>query len=78
MALVTPRRTIRALADKAHQLTGVFVLSALILAPVYQAYEAKVEEVSYMWPRPGADATPVEKVSFVTKAVQPIRSETRH
>ena len=32
------------------------------------AAEGKVEEVSYMWPRPGADATPVQKVSFVTKA----------
>ena len=32
------------------------------------AAEGKVEEVSYMWPRPGADTTPVQKVSFVTKA----------
>jgi ribosomal protein S11 len=31
------------------------------------AAEGKVEEVSYMWPRPGADVTPVQKVSFVTK-----------
>ncbi len=31
------------------------------------ATEGKVTEVSYMWPRPGADATPVQKVSFVTK-----------
>jgi len=31
------------------------------------AAEGKVEEVSYMWPRPGADTTPVQKVSFVTK-----------
>ena len=30
------------------------------------------EEVSYMWPRPGADATPVEKVSFVTKAADQV------
>src|SRR5450755_2838044 len=29
------------------------------------AAEGKVEEVSYMWPRPGADTTPVQKVSFV-------------
>ena len=36
------------------------------------AAEAKVEEVSYMWPRPGADATPVEKVSFVTKAADQV------
>jgi signal transduction histidine kinase len=32
------------------------------------ATEGKVDEVSYMWPRPGADTTRVQKVSFVTKA----------
>ncbi len=32
------------------------------------AADGKVEEVSYMWPRPGADTTPVGKVSYVTKA----------
>jgi hypothetical protein len=32
------------------------------------ATEGKVNEVSYMWPRPGADITPVQKVSYVTKA----------
>jgi signal transduction histidine kinase len=32
------------------------------------ATEGKVDEVSYMWPRPGADTTPVQKVSFVSKA----------
>ena len=32
------------------------------------ATDGKVDEVSYMWPRPGADTTPVQKVSFVTKA----------
>jgi signal transduction histidine kinase len=32
------------------------------------ATEGKVQEVSYMWPRPGADTTPVQKVSYVTKA----------
>jgi signal transduction histidine kinase len=31
------------------------------------AEEGKVKEVSYMWPRPGSDPTPVEKVSYVTK-----------
>jgi hypothetical protein len=31
------------------------------------AAEGKISEVSYVWPRPGADATPVAKVSFVTK-----------
>jgi signal transduction histidine kinase len=32
------------------------------------ATEGKFDEVSYMWPRPGADTTPVQKVSYVTKA----------
>ena len=27
-----------------------------------------IAEVSYFWPRPGADTTPVEKISFVTRA----------
>ena len=31
------------------------------------AVEGKISEVSYVWPRPGADATPVQKVSYVTK-----------
>ena len=31
------------------------------------AAEGKIAEVAYAWPRPGADATPVPKVSFVTK-----------
>jgi signal transduction histidine kinase len=26
-----------------------------------------IAEVSYFWPRPGADTTPVEKISFVTR-----------
>jgi hypothetical protein len=30
--------------------------------------EGEITEVSYMWPRPGADKTPVAKVSFVTHA----------
>jgi len=33
-----------------------------------QKPEGQITEVSYMWPRPGADKTPVAKVSFVTKA----------
>ena len=32
------------------------------------AVEGKVNEVTYMFPRPGADKTPVQKVAFVTKA----------
>jgi signal transduction histidine kinase len=36
------------------------------------AAEGKVAEVSYMWPRPGADTTPVRKVSYVTKVADQI------
>jgi signal transduction histidine kinase len=36
------------------------------------AKEGKVDEVSYMWPRPGADTTPVQKVSFVTKVADQV------
>jgi Cache domain len=35
------------------------------------ATEGKVDEVSYMWPRPGADTTPVQ-VSFVTKTADQV------
>jgi signal transduction histidine kinase len=31
------------------------------------AKEGQITEVSYMFPKPGADATPVSKVSFVTR-----------
>ncbi|HKF96244.1 MAG TPA: cache domain-containing protein, partial [Gammaproteobacteria bacterium] len=31
------------------------------------ASEGKISEVSYMYPRPGADTAPVQKVAFVTK-----------
>lgn len=33
-----------------------------------QKPEGQISEVSYMFPRPGADQTPVPKVTFVTKA----------
>jgi signal transduction histidine kinase len=33
-----------------------------------QKPEGEITEVSYMFPRPGADNTPVAKLSFVTKA----------
>jgi hypothetical protein len=36
------------------------------------ATEGKVDEVSYMWPRPGADTTPVQNVSFVTKTADQV------
>ena len=29
--------------------------------------EGTIAEVSYLWPRPGTDTTPVQKVSFITK-----------
>jgi hypothetical protein len=32
------------------------------------AAEGKISEVSYMFPRPGADTTPAQKVSFITRA----------
>ena len=31
------------------------------------AVEGKINEVNYMFPRPGADTTPVQKTSFITK-----------
>jgi Single Cache domain 2 len=34
---------------------------------VTQKPESQIAEVSYMFPKPGADPTPVSKVSFVTK-----------
>ena len=34
--------------------------------------EGKIAEVSYMWPRPGADTTPVQKVSYVTKVADQV------
>jgi signal transduction histidine kinase len=35
---------------------------------IYKVAEAgKVGEVNYMWPRPGGDATPVQKITYVTK-----------
>jgi signal transduction histidine kinase len=34
---------------------------------LYAAKEGQIAEVSYMFPKPGADTTPVAKVSLVTK-----------
>jgi signal transduction histidine kinase len=39
---------------------------------VANAAEGKIAEVSYMWPRPGADTTPVQKVSYVTKVADQV------
>jgi len=50
---------VRTLKDKAGNAFGEDVYKA--------AKEGQVTEVSYMFPRPGPDTTPVQKVSFVTK-----------
>jgi hypothetical protein len=38
------------------------------LYAAYQKPEGEITEVSYMFPRPGPDKTPVQKVSLVTRA----------
>jgi hypothetical protein len=53
---------IRALKDGTGKVYGPELYAAA------QKPEGQVTEVSYMFPRPGADKTPVQKVSFVTKA----------
>ena len=52
---------IRALKDATGKVYGPDLHAAA------QKPEGQVTEVSYMFPRPGADKTPVQKVSFVTK-----------
>src|SRR5215210_2085587 len=37
-----------------------------------KAQDGKITEVSYMFPRPGSDKTPVQKMSFVTKVADHI------
>jgi hypothetical protein len=37
------------------------------LYAAYQKPEGEITELSYMWPRPGADKTPVQKVSLATR-----------
>jgi Cache domain len=49
----------RTLKDKTGKEFGQEVYNAAI--------EGKITEVSYMFPRPGTDPTPFEKVSFVTR-----------
>jgi hypothetical protein len=39
---------------------------------MHVAAEGKLDEVGYMWPRPDADTTPVQKVSFVTKVADQV------
>src|ERR1700688_1684448 len=50
----------RTLKDASGKLFGVDIYAAV------QKPEGEITEVSYVWPRPGADKTPVPKVSLVT------------
>ena len=50
---------ITSLVDKNGKKLGEAIVAA--------AKEGQFAEVDYMWPRPGADTTPVKKISFVTK-----------
>ena len=52
---------IRALKDATGRVYGPELYAAA------QKPEGQITDVSYMFPRPGADKTPVQKVSFVTK-----------
>lgn len=49
---------IRDLVDKTGNKLGLAILAA--------AKEGQINQVEYMWPRPGPDATPVKKFTFVT------------
>lgn len=53
---------IRALKDATGKVYGPDLYAAA------QKGEGQLTEVSYMFPRPGGDKTPAQKVSFVTKA----------
>ena len=55
---------IKALVDKNGKKLGEAIVSS--------ASEGKFAEVDYMWPRPGADTTPVQKVSYVTKVADQV------
>jgi len=52
----------RTLADPTGKVFGPELYAAA------QKPEGQVTEVSYMFPRPGADRTPVPKVTFITRA----------
>jgi hypothetical protein len=52
---------IRSLKDPTGKAFGLEQFSAA------QKPEGEITEVSYMFPRPGSDTTPISKVSFVTK-----------
>ncbi len=51
----------RTLKDSTNKLFGVELYAA------YQKPEGEITEVSYLFPRPGADKTPVPKVSLATR-----------
>ena len=53
---------IRALKDPTGKVYGLELYAAA------QKPEDQITEVSYMFTRPGADKTPVPKVTFVTRA----------
>jgi hypothetical protein len=53
---------VRALKDPTGKVFGPELYAAA------QKVAGQVTEVSYMFPRPGADTTPVPKVTFITKA----------
>jgi signal transduction histidine kinase len=50
---------IKDLVDKTGNKLGLAIVAA--------AKEGQINQVEYMWPRPGADTTPVKKFTFVTK-----------
>jgi signal transduction histidine kinase len=50
---------ITSLVDKTGKKLGEAIVAA--------AKEGQIAEVDYMWPRPGADTTPVKKFTYVTK-----------
>ena len=50
---------IKDLVDKTGKMLGEAIVAA--------AKEGQIAEVDYMWPRPGADTTPVKKFTYVTK-----------
>jgi hypothetical protein len=54
-------RDVRTLKDETGQAFGDAIYKAA------QKEEGTITEVSYMFPRPGTDTTPVQKVSFVTR-----------
>ena len=47
--------------------TGSGKLFGVDIYAAVQKPEGEITEVSYMFPRPGADKTPVQKVSLATK-----------